>query len=95
MKIFLLKNDKNRIYFRNYERISAEEELKKLKSILKDKNITIGRKHETPVDDLYDCEIDGKSSTIVRAAEETFLYAECTDTIEKLLKIFEWGEYGR
>ena len=38
-------NDKNRIYFRNYERISAEE--------------------------------------------ETFLYAECTDTIEKLLKIFE------
>ena len=51
MKTFLLKNDKNRIYFRNYERISAEE--------------------------------------------ETFLYAECTDTIEKLLKIFEWGEYGR
>ena len=45
MKTFLLKNDKNRIYFRNYERISAEE--------------------------------------------ETFLYAECTYTIEKLLKIFE------
>ena len=45
MKSFLLKNDKNRIYFQNYERISAEEEI--------------------------------------------FLYAECTDTIEKLLKIFE------
>lgn len=44
MKNFLLKNDKNRIYFRNYKRISVEE--------------------------------------------ETFLYAECTDTIDKLLKIF-------
>ena len=58
MKTFLLKNDKNRIYFQNYERISAEEELKKLQSILKEKNITIGRKHEMPVDDLYDCEIE-------------------------------------
>lgn len=37
MKTFLLKNDKNRIYFRNYERISAEEELKKLQNILKEK----------------------------------------------------------
>ena len=89
MKTFLLKNDKNRIYFQNYERISAEEELKKLQSILKEKNITIGRKHEMPVDDLYDCEIDGKPFTIVRTEEETFLYAESTGTIEKLLKIFE------
>lgn len=95
MKIFLLKNDKNRIYFRNYERISTEEELIKLQSILKKENISIGKKHETPVDDLYDCEIDGNPFTIVRNEEETFLYAECTDTIEKLLKIFEWGEYGR
>ena len=89
MKTFLLKNDKNRIYFRNYERISAEEELKKLQNILKEKNITIGRKHETPLDDLYDCEMDGNPFTIVRTEEETFLYAESTDTIEKLLKIFE------
>jgi len=37
MKAFLLKNDKNRIYFQNYERISAEEELIKLQSILKRK----------------------------------------------------------
>ena len=42
-----------------------------------------------PVDDLYDCEIDGKPFTIVRTEEETFLYAESTGTIEKLLKIFE------
>ena len=42
MKPFLLKNDKNRIYFQNHERISAEEELKKLQSILKKKNISIG-----------------------------------------------------
>ena len=62
MKTFLLKNDKNRIYFRNYERISAEEELKKLQNILK---------------------------------EKILLSEESTDTIEKLLKIFEWGEYGR
>ena len=54
MKNFLLKNDKNRIYFRNYERISAEEELIKLQSILKKENISIGKKHETPMDDLYD-----------------------------------------
>jgi hypothetical protein len=60
-----------------------------LQNILKEKNITIGRKHETPLDDLYDCEIDGKSFNIVRTEEETFLYAESTDTIEKLLKIFE------
>ena len=89
MKTFLLKNDKKRIYFKNHERISAEEELKKVKIILKEKNIRIGRKHETPLDDLYDCEIDGNPFTIVRTEEETFLYAECTDTIEKLLKIFE------
>ena len=89
MKAFLLKNDKNRIYFQNYERISAEEELIKLQSILKKKNISIGRKHETPLDDLYDCEIDGNSFTIVKTEEETFLYAECMDTIKKLLKIFE------
>ena len=42
-----------------------------------------------PVDDLYDCEIDGKPFTIVRTEEETFLYAECMYTIKKLLKIFE------
>ena len=89
MKIFLLKNDKNRIYFRNYERISTEEELIKLQSILKKENISIGKKHETPLDDLYDCEIDGNPFTIVRTEEETFLYAECTYTIKKLLKIFE------
>ena len=89
MKSFLLKNDKNRIYFQNYERISAEEELIKLQSILKKENISIGKKHETPLDDLYDCEIDGKSFNIVRTEEETFLYAECTYTIKKLLKIFE------
>ena len=29
MKTFLLKNDKKRIYFKNHERISAEEELKR------------------------------------------------------------------
>lgn len=89
MKNFLLKNDKNRIYFQNYERISAEEELKKVQSILKEKNIRIGRRRETPLDDLYDCEIYGKPFTIVRTEEETFLYAENTDTIEELLKIFE------
>ena len=89
MKSFLLKNDKTRIYFQNHERISAEEELKKLQGILKERNTSIGRKHETPLDDLYDCEIDGNPFTIVRAEEETFLYAECTDTINKLLKIFE------
>ena len=89
MKAFLLKNDKNRIYFQNYERISTEEELIKLQSILKKENISIGEKHETPLDDLYDCEIDGNPFTIVRTEEETFLYAECTYTIEKLLKIFE------
>ena len=60
-----------------------------IRSILKKKNISIGRKHETPLDDLYDCEIDGNPFTIVRTEEETFLYTECTDTIEKLLKIFE------
>ena len=89
MKSFLLKNDKNRIYFQNYERISAEEELIKLQSILKKENISIGKKHETPLDDLYDCEIDGNPFTIVRTEEETFLYAACTYTIKKLLKIFE------
>lgn len=89
MKAFLLKNDKNRIYFQNYERISAEEELIKVQSILKKENISIGKKHETLLDDLYDCEIDGNPFTIVKTEEETFLYAECTDTIEKLLKIFD------
>ena len=86
MKAFLLKNDKNRIYFQNYERISAEEELIKLQSILKKENISIGKKHETLLDDLYDCEIDGNPFTIVRTEEETFLYAECTGTIESALK---------
>jgi hypothetical protein len=49
MKAFLLKNDKNRIYFKNHERISAEEELKKLQSILKEKNITIRKKARNTV----------------------------------------------
>lgn len=80
-------NDKKRIYFKNHERISAEEELQKVQIILKEKNIRIGRKHETPLDDLYDCEIDEILFTIMKL--KTFLYAECTDTIEMLLKIFE------
>ena len=61
----------------------------RLQSILKEENISIGKKNETPVDDLYDCEIDGKPFTIVRTEEEIFLYAENADTIEELLKIFE------
>lgn len=62
--------------------------LKLLRKIIK-RNISIGRRRETPLDDLYDCEIYGKPFTIVRTEEETFLYAENTDTIEELLKIFE------
>ncbi len=89
MKCFMMESDKNGIYFHNYRRISPDEELRKVQSILKDKNISICKKHETPLDDLYDCEIAGKSFTIVRTEEETFLYAESTDTIEELLKIFE------
>lgn len=88
MKCIVIKNDKNRIYFQNYRRISPEEELSKVQSISKEKNISVGKKCETPLDDLYDCKIDGKPFTIVRTEEETFLYAESTDTIEPL-KIFE------
>lgn len=85
----MLENDKNRIYFRNYERISPEEELEKVLSVLRGNNCDIGVKRETPLDDLYDCKINGELFTIVRAEEETFLYAEKTKTIQKLLKIFE------
>ena len=55
--------------------------MKLLRKIIK-RNISIGRRRDTPLDDLYDCEIYGKPFTIVRTEEETFLYAENTDTIE-------------
>lgn len=88
MKTFLLKNDKNRIYFQNYENFGRGRAGKITKYFKKEK-YQIGRKHETPLDELYDCEMDGNPFTIVRTEEETFLYAECTYTIKKLLKIFE------
>ena len=89
MDAFVFKNDNNRLYFKNYERVSPEEELKNVVDILKKKKCKIGAKHETPLDDLYDCEINGEPFTIVRTEEETFLYAEDSNTIQELLKVFE------
>ena len=37
MDTFVFKNDNNRLYFKNYERVSPEEELKNAVDILKKK----------------------------------------------------------
>ena len=88
MNAFRMEKDRNRIYFENYERISPEEELEKVLSVLKENDCEIGVKRETPLDDLYDCRIKGEVFTVIRAEDETFIYAKDFRTIQGLLQIF-------
>lgn len=91
----MMKNDKNRIYFKNYERISPEKELEKVLSVLRENDCEIGEKCETPLDDLYECRVKGEVFTVIRAEDEAFIYAEDFGTIQRLLQIFEQDEKSK
>lgn len=90
MKTFHIKNDFNRLYFANYERVTDEEEYHKIMSVLSKSNCTIGNKIMGPDCDLIHCEVDGISFSVIATIDGngTFLYCDNLEGMEKLEKLF-------
>lgn len=84
-----MKDDENRIYFRNYERKPAEEELNTLVKELEAAGCQVGSKKAAGLDDTYECKKEGMSFSIVFTGEESFIYSGSKETIKNLMKIFE------
>lgn len=91
MQTFRMKNDNNRLYFRNPKRIPPEDELKHIKSILKENGITISDKKEAGLDDIYSCTKDDMHFNIIFTGEETFLYSDdegCLEKLEQMINVW-------
>lgn len=89
MKAFQMKDDENRIYFRNYERKLAEEELTTLVKELEAEGCQVSIKKAMGLEDIYEGSKEGMRFRIIFTGEESFIYSESKETIENILKIFE------
>lgn len=83
-----MNGDENRIYFRNYERRSGEEELAEVLDLLKEAGAKTGEKEELADIDLYRCTFEGKSFTVIFTGEEALIYADNKENVGRLLNIF-------
>lgn len=88
MRAFQLNDDKNRIYFRNYERIPAETELSNVIADLKKFKCKIGERQELATDDIFECSYEGRKFSIVFTGEEAFIYSDDYTVITALMILF-------
>lgn len=89
MKTIRMKDDNNRLYFENKERISAEDELKKVLTNLRGRNVKVKKSIMGPAEDVYGCKWGQFEFNLVYTFEESFLYADdpkTIDCIERLLQ---------
>ena len=80
METFRMAGDNNRLYFKNYERRPDDEEFAEVMKILKEEGAIISDKYIAPDCDWYHNCIIG---------EGTFLYAENTETLVILERLFK------
>lgn len=88
MKAFQMKDDENRIYFRNYERRPGEEELAEVMELLKKAGAKIGEKEEIADIDLYRCVWEDIPFDVIFTGEEAVIYADDKEDVNKLLEVF-------
>lgn len=90
MQTFRMDGDNNRLYFKNYERRSDEEELQEIMSILKSVNCDIGERYLAPDCDIYKCKFGEMEFTVVSTidGDGTFLYADDENVLIRLEEFF-------
>lgn len=92
METFRMAGDNNRLYFKNYERRPDDEEFAEVMKILKEEGAIISDKYIAPDCDWYhNCIIGEGVFDILYSidGEGTFLYAENTETLVILVRLFK------
>ena len=84
-----MKDEEQKIYFRNYERIPAERELDILIRELKSAGFQVGEKRITGLVDLYECKKDHIRFDIIFTGEESFVYSDDKEAIKILMELFK------
>lgn len=90
MEAFRMDGDDNRLYFRNSERISDDEEYEQVMSYLSEAGCEIGEPKMAPDCDLIECKYDGDPFTVIRTidGDGSFIYAENREVLDNLEQIF-------
>lgn len=88
MNTFQIKNDYNRIYFRNYERKSGEDELAAVLDILEEAGCLLSEVKKLPTADIVNCKYRDIDFDVVFNGEEAFIYVSDTRNINEVVKIF-------
>ena len=92
METFRLAGDNNRLYFKNFDKRPDDEEFAEVMKILKEEGAIISDKYIAPDCDWYqDCKIGEATFDILFTIDGngTFLYAEKSETLETLERLFE------
>lgn len=88
MDTFQVKNDNNRIYFRNHERKSGEDELSAVLHILEEAGCLLSDVKKLPTADIVNCKYGDVDFDVVFNGEEAFIYVFDTGNISEVVKIF-------
>ena len=90
MESFYLGDDRKRLYFRNLERRSDDEEYAEIVSILKGKGCIIGNAVMGPDCDLVHCNYEEIEFDIVRTidGDGSFIYCDDETTMKQIEKFF-------
>lgn len=89
MKAFQVTGDSKRIYFKNYYRISVEQEFDNLLSELKEVGCTVCDKIMGPSEDLFHCNSNlGEFSILLPIDDDLFIYSDDPKAIDKLMGWF-------
>lgn len=85
-----MDNDDKRMYFRNIERRSDEEEFQEIMAILKQSSCTIGKTDICPDCNMIHCEIDGIPFNVITSidGDGTFIYCDNSEGIKQLEEVF-------
>ena len=87
-----MAGDNNRLYFKNFDRRPDDEEFAEVMKILKEEGAIISDKYIAPDCDWYqNCKIGEEIFDILFTIDGngTFLYAEKSETLETLERLFE------
>lgn len=89
MKAFQVTGDSKRIYFKNYDRISVEQEFDNLVSEFKEIGCIVFDKIMGPSEDLLHCNSDlGGFSILLPIDDDLFIYSDDPKAIDKLMGWF-------
>ncbi len=90
LKVFKMKNDENRLYFANYDRIDEKIIFDNaLKSLKKDNSFIEGKTIIGPSEDIKDCSLNGYNFSLVYDIDYgTHIHSNDKVAIDNLQKYF-------